>query len=154
MADKLLSLGDGSSLIRLKDMGDGSYALSVAIGGLFAALAGERNAASALNSFLDVRMVGAPQILNASGSALAIGSSVAANDTHLIRIFIAAPLAGTLTIAGLHDHTGAAANFVLPIGFPAGSHEVGHGLNTAGALTMTLSSATDVGRIFVTSRPA
>lgn len=75
-------------------------------------------------------------------SAVTIGGGVA-SDTLLRRIIIGTALAGTLTITGFQDETGAAKSLVLPIATPAGSYEFGDVLNEKGALTITLSSATD-----------
>jgi hypothetical protein len=118
----------------------------------FARLAGERNSASAVESYLDIRTEGRPQLLTGV-AATAIGGSVTANDTHLMRIIITTALVGTLTIAGFADTAGVAQNFVLPIGTPAGVYEYGAALNTAGQLLTTLSSATDNNRVMVQTRP-
>lgn len=115
-------------------------------------MAGERNSASALNSYLDIRQEGVPVLLTGTGAA-AIGGSLAANDTHLMRITIHTALAGTLTIAGFADTAAAAQNFVYPIATPAGVYEFGHALNTAGQLIMTLSNAADNNKVMVQTRP-
>lgn len=120
---------------------------------LASTIAGERNASSSTNSYLDTRAVGTPVLLTGI-AATAIGGSTAANDTHLKRIIINTALAGTVTIAGFEDTAGAAQNFVLPIGLAAGSYEFGDILNTKGALTITMSSATDNNRVMVVTRPA
>jgi hypothetical protein len=117
------------------------------------AFPGGRNVASEQNSYTDVRTVGTPVLLTGT-SAVAIGGSTAANDTHLIRIVIHTALAGTVTIAGFEDTAGAAQNFVLPASLAAGSYEFGHALNTKGQLTMQMSSATDNNRVMVITRQA
>lgn len=86
-------------------------------------------------------------ILSAT-SAVTINGGVAA-DTLLRRIIIHTALAGTLTIAGFQDEAASAKSFVFPIGTPAGSYEFGDVLNIKGALTFTLSSATDDDRVMV-----
>jgi len=111
-----------------------------------------RNPTSAVNAYGDVRMVGTPALLTGT-TAVAIGGSTAANDTHLMRITINTALAGTLTIVGFEDTAGAAQSWVYPIATAAGSIELGHALNTKGQLTMQLSSATDNNRILVQTRP-
>lgn len=81
-------------------------------------------------------------------SAVTINGGIA-SDTLLRRIIIGTALAGTLTIAGFQDEAGAAKSLVLPIATPAGSYEFGDALNEKGALTLTLSSATDDDRVMV-----
>lgn len=79
-------------------------------------------------------------------AAITINSGVA-GDTLLRKIVIGTALAGTLTITGFQDSTGTAQSLVLPIATPAGSYDFGDALNEKGALTLTLSSATDANRV-------
>jgi len=112
------------------------------------AIAGERNTSSATNSYLDTRSV-ANAVLLSGTSAVTIGASAAANDRHLQGIMIGTALAGTLTIAGFEDSDAAAASMILPIGTVAGYLDFHDALNSAGALTMTLSAAGDDNDVMV-----
>lgn len=81
----------------------------------------------------------------------AIGGSTAANDTVLNGITVHTALAGTLTINGFAKRSdGTAQAFVIPIGF-VGTIDFGGAVNSAGQLTMVLSSATDQNRVLVRS---
>lgn len=108
--------------------------------GFETAIAGERNTSSSTNSYLVVRNECNATILAKTG-AITIGAG-AASDTHLIGIRIHTALVGTLTITGFADSDGAATSYVVPIGV-VGDIDFRGALNTAGAITMTLSSATD-----------
>jgi len=120
---------------------------------LFTLLSGERNSTSATNSYIDTRRVSSAVLISGT-SAEAIGGSVAANDTHLRGIFIGTALVGTLTIAGFEDTDAAAASQILPIGTLMGFYDFHDSLNSAGALTMTLSAAGDDNDVMVFWRAA
>lgn len=88
--------------------------------------------------------------LNAGG---AIGGSLVANDTMLCGITVHTALAGTLTINGFAKRSdGSAQAYVIPVGF-VGTIDFGGALNSAGQLTMVLSSATDNNRVLVRTDP-
>lgn len=105
-------------------------------------IAGERNPSSATGSYLDTRGVTSPVILETEAVAHAVGGSAAANDIHLRGVQIHTALTGTLTITGFEDEDGDAKSYVIPAG-AVGWQEFAWGLNTKGALTMTLSSVAD-----------
>ena len=80
-------------------------------------------------------------------TALTVLASLA-NTAVLHGIWIHTALAGTVTVGGFADDAGLAQNFVLPIATPAGLYSFPRGLiNSAGALTVQLSSATDQLRV-------
>lgn len=126
--------GDETTLQILKALYNAGFVYIASLG------AGERNIASASNSYLDTRRVSNFTILAKTG-AIPIGTSIA--DTHLRAIQIHTALVGTLTIVGFADSDGVATNYVMPAGTPAGVYDFGDALNTAAPLTFTLSSATD-----------
>lgn len=71
-------------------------------------IAGERNQDSSTNSYLDTRKVVTPVVLT-SISAVDIGGSTAANDTHLMGIIILANgTAVTAAVAGFGNESGTA----------------------------------------------
>lgn len=126
--------GDETTLQILKALYNAGFVYVASLG------AGERNIASASNSYMDTRRVSMLTTLAKSG-AIPIGSGIA--DTHLRSIQIHTALAGTLTITGFADSDGVATSIVYPIGTAAGVYNFDDALNTAGQLTFTLSSATD-----------
>ena len=102
------------------------------------ALANERNAGTANQYGVGVDECNG-SILDASTGAQAVSVGAPAI---LFGIQINTALAGTLTITGLTNVTGAATNIVLPIATPIGYYECkGAKCNTA--LVCTLSDATD-----------
>lgn len=109
--------------------------------GLATAIAGERNTSSSTNSYLIARPEANATILGKTG-AITIGGG-AVGDTHLIGIRIHTALVGTLTITGFGDSDGVATSYVMPATSPAGEYNFYGAVNNIGALTMTLSSATD-----------
>lgn len=113
-------------------------------------IAGETNPDSATNAYLKTRKP-ANVVLLTGISAITIGAG-AANDTHLIGIFIHTALVGTLTIDGFADSGDAAESYIIPIGF-VGAVPLDDSINSKGALTMTLSSATDNDVVLVRWRP-
>jgi hypothetical protein len=92
-------------------------------------------------------------VLLTGTSPVTIGASAAANDRHLDGILVGTALVGTLTIAGFADNAGASKSLVLPAGTPPRFYDFKGALNTKGALTMTLSSATDDVDVMVFWRP-
>ncbi len=109
----------------------------------------------ALKSLREVLLAGEPgsgQLLQTSrptNLTLINGTTaVAINDgqagtTRLSGVIIAKATVGTVTIGGFQDQANAAQNIVLPIGTPAGCYNFGDALADKGALTVTLSSASD-----------
>lgn len=86
--------------------------------------------------------------------AKTIGGGVA-NDAILEALFVLrATSAGTITIGGFNDDTGAAQDMVFPVGTPAAEYKFGSGIiNEAGALTVNLSSASDADLVVIVYKP-
>lgn len=82
-------------------------------------------------------------------TAVTIGGG-SANDTYLAGIFIHTALVGTCVITGFADSDGNAQSYTLPAGF-SGSAPI-KGVNSAGALTITCSNASDDNVVLVMSR--
>ncbi len=114
-------------------------------------LAGERNASSATNSYLAVRQEANASIISKT-TAVTIGGGVA-NDTHLMGLMIHTALTGTCAITGFADSDGAAQTYTLPAG-SVGYKDFLGAINSAGALTITCSNASDDNLVMVLWRPA
>lgn len=115
------------------------------------AIAGERLQDQASNSYLAIRNEANLAIISKT-SAVTIGGG-SASDTHLIGLHIHTALTGTCVINGFADSDGAAQAYTIPTG------AVGHfpfyaALNSAGALTVTCSNASDDNLVAVFWRPA
>lgn len=114
-------------------------------------LAGERNASSATDSYLAVRQEANASIISKT-TAVMIGGGVA-NDTHLMGLMIHTALTGTCAITGFADSDGVAQTYTLPAG-SVGYKDFLGAINSAGALTITCSNASDDNLVMVLWRPA
>ena len=115
------------------------------------ALAGERLNDQASKSYLAVRQEANASIVSKT-TAVTIGGGVA-NDTHLMGLMIHTALTGTCAITGFADSDGVAQTYTLPAG-SVGYKDFLGALNTAGALTITCSNASDDNLVMVLWRPA
>ena len=115
------------------------------------ALAGERLADQADKSYMAVRQEANASIISKT-TAVIIGGGVA-NDTHLMGLMIHTALTGTCVITGFADSDGAAQSYTLPAG-SVGYKDFLGALNSAGALTLTCSNASDDNLVMVLWRPA
>lgn len=113
-------------------------------------LAGERNASSATDSYVAVRQEANASIISKT-TAVTIGGGVA-NDTHLMGLMIHTALTGTCAITGFADSDGIAQTYTLPVG-SVGYKDFLGAINSAGALTITCSSASDDNLVMVLWRP-
>lgn len=140
--------------VELEQM-DGSYVRQTGVGGAAKTfeqgqIGGERNSSSTTNNYTVTRNECNVTIISVT-TAVTIGGG-AVDDTYLLGLHIHTALAGTCVISGFADETGAAKPYTLPIG--AVGHIPFYGArNTAGALTVTCSSATDDDRVAVMWRP-
>ena len=114
--------------------------------------AGARNPSSTTESYLVVREEANITLLTGT-AARTIGGGVA-NDTHLMGLMITTALVGTVTITGFANDQDAAASIVLPVGTAVGFYDFKGVINSKGALTITLSSATDDNDVQVLWKPA
>ena len=113
-------------------------------------LAGERNASSATDSYQVFRQEANASIISKT-TAVTIGGGVA-NDTHLMGLMIHTALTGTCAITGFADSDGAAQTYTLPAG-SVGYKDFLGAINSAGALTITCSNASDDNLVMVLWRP-
>jgi hypothetical protein len=114
-------------------------------------VAGLRNPSSTNNSYV----IGRPEAnlaVISKTTAVTIGGG-AANDTHLIGLFITEALTGTCVITGFSDSDGAAQSITLPAATAAGFRDFFGARNAAGALTLTCSNAGDDNKVCVLWRP-
>lgn len=111
-------------------------------------ITGLRNPSSSTNAWLPVRQL-AQAVIISTTSAVAIGGSTVANDRQLFKVRVHTALSGTCVIAGFADEAGAAKSYTLPISF-VGEVDFGGALNSAGALTVTCSTAGDDDKVLVT----
>lgn len=118
---------------------------------LATALAGERLQSSSTNSYLAVRQECNASIISKT-TAVTIGGGVA-SDTHLMGLLIHTALTGTCAITGFADSDGAAQTYTLPAG-SVGYKDFLGAFNSAGALTITCSNASDDNLVMVLWRPA
>ena len=114
-------------------------------------IAGERLQDQATKSYLEVRQAANANIISKT-SAVTIGGGVA-NDTHLMGLLIHTALTGTCAITGFADSDGAAQTYTLPAG-SVGYKDFLGAINSAGALTITCSNASDDNLVMVLWRPA
>lgn len=112
--------------------------------------AGERNPSSALMSYIVVRQEANASIISKT-TAVTIGGGVA-GDTHLMGLLIHTALTGTCVITGFADSDGAAQSYTLPAG-SVGYKDFLGAINSAGALTITCSNASDDNLVMVLWRP-
>ena len=113
-------------------------------------IAGERNASSATDSYVAVRQEANASIISKT-TAVTIGGGVA-NDTHLMGLMIHTALTGTCAITGFADSDGVAQTYTLPAG-SVGYKDFLGAINSAGALTITCSNASDDNLVMVLWRP-
>ena len=118
---------------------------------LATSIAGERLQDQATKSYLEVRQAANASIIS-KNSAVTIGGGVA-NDTHLMGLLIHTALTGTCAITGFADSDGAAQTYTLPAG-SVGYKDFLGAINSAGALTITCSNASDDNLVMVLWRPA
>ena len=114
-------------------------------------IAGERNISSATDSYVAVRQEANASIISKT-TAVTIGGG-AASDTHLMGLMIHTALTGTCAITGFADSDGAAQTYTLPAGLVGYKDFLG-AINSAGALTITCSNASDDNLVMVLWRPA
>lgn len=115
------------------------------------AIAGERNTDSATLGYLVVRNEANLSVISKT-TAVTIGSG-AVGDTHLIGLVVTAALTGTCVITGFADSDGTAQSITLPVATPAGFKDFRGAVNSAGALTVTCSTAGDDNFVSVLWRP-
>lgn len=112
--------------------------------------AGERNTSSATDSYVAVRQEANASIISKT-TAVTLGGGVA-SDTHLMGIMIHTALTGTCAITGFADSDGVAQTYTLPAG-SVGYKDFLGAINSAGALTITCSNASDDNLVMVLWRP-
>ena len=118
---------------------------------LLVALAGERLIDQPTKSYMAVRQEANASIISKT-TAVTIGGGVA-SDTHLMGLMIHTALTGTCAITGFADSDGAAQTYTLPAG-SVGYKDFLGAINSAGALTITCSNASDDNLVMVLWRPA
>lgn len=114
-------------------------------------IAGLRNPSSETNAYIPVRQECNLSIISKT-TAVTIGGG-AANDTHLMGLFIHTALTGTCAITGFADSDGTAQTYTIPAGY-VGDIDFKGALNSAGALTITCSNAGDDNKVAALWRPA
>jgi hypothetical protein len=113
-------------------------------------ITGLRNPSSSTNAYLPVRQECNLSIISKT-TAVTIGGG-AANDTHLMGLYIHTALTGTCAITGFADSDAAAQTFTIPAG-AVGEFDFKGSINSAGALTITCSNAGDDNKVAVFWRP-
>lgn len=113
-------------------------------------IAGERNEDSPTSAYLVVRQECNLSIISKT-SAVTIGAG-SAGDTHLLGLQIHTALTGTCAITGFADSDGTAQTYTLPVG-SVGFKDFFGAINSAGALTITCSNASDDNLVAVLWRP-
>lgn len=111
---------------------------------------GLRNPSSATAAYLPVRQECNLSIISKT-TAVTIGGG-AASDTHLMGLLIHTALTGTCAITGFADSDGTAQTYTLPAG-SVGFKDFLGAINSAGALTITCSNASDDNLVAVLWRP-
>jgi hypothetical protein len=114
-------------------------------------IAGERNPDSATNSYLVARDESNLSVISKT-TAVTIGGG-AANDTHLLGVLVLGTLTGTCVITGFADSDGTAQSITIPAGTTARELNFDGAINSAGALTVTCSNASDDNLVCVLWRP-
>lgn len=114
-------------------------------------VAGLRNPTSLTNSYLIARPEANLSVISKT-TAVTIGGG-AANDTHLIGLHLTQALTGTCVITGFADSDGAAQTITLPAATTAGFKDFFGARNSAGALTITCSNASDDNVVLALWRP-
>jgi hypothetical protein len=113
-------------------------------------ITGLRNPSSGTNAYLPVRQECNLSIISKT-TAVTIGGG-AVSDTHLMGLLISTALTGTCAITGFADSDGAAQTYTLPAG-TVGYRDFLGAINSAGALTITCSNASDDNLVAVFWRP-
>jgi hypothetical protein len=113
-------------------------------------ITGLRNPSSGTNAYLPVRQECNLSIISKT-TAVTIGAG-AANDTHLMGLYIHTALTGTCAITGFADSDGTAQTYTIPAGV-VGEFDFKGAINSAGALTITCSNAGDDNKVAVFWRP-
>ena len=113
-------------------------------------ITGLRNPSSSTAAYLPVRQECNLSIISKTTAVTIWGGS--ANDTHLMGLLIHTALTGTCAITGFADSDGAAQTYTLPAGSVGFKDFLGD-LNSAGALTITCSNASDDNLVAVLWRP-
>ena len=114
------------------------------------AMAGERRNDSATLSYKVTRQEANLSIISKT-TTVTIGGGVA-GDTHLMGLLIHTALTGTCVITGFADSDGVAQSYTLPVG-SVGYKDFLGAINSAGALTLTCSNASDDNLVAVLWRP-
>jgi len=113
-------------------------------------ITGVRNVSSATAAYVPVRQECNLSIISKT-TAVTIGGG-AANDTHLMGLLIHTALTGTCVITGFADSDGAAQTYTLPVA-SVGYRDFLGAINSAGAMTITCSNASDDNLVAVLWRP-
>jgi hypothetical protein len=111
---------------------------------------GSRNPSSQTNRYFPTRQECNLSIISKT-TAVTIGAG-AANDTHLMGLYIHTALTGTCAITGFADSDGTAQTYTIPAGV-VGEFDFKGAINSAGALTITCSNAGDDNKVAVLWRP-
>lgn len=115
-----------------------------------AIIGGGRNEATQVNNFTATKHECNSTILNTVTTIQAVSGGVPA---YLMGITIHTALAGTLTITGLTNVAGTETPWVIPIGAVGQILPPANARRCEVALSATLSSATDYGRVMIDWRP-
>lgn len=113
-------------------------------------ITGVRNPSSETDAYIPVRQECSLSIISKT-TAVTIGGG-AASDTHLMGLLIHTALTGTCAITGFADSDGTAQTYTLPAG-SVGYKDFLGAINSAGALTITCSNASDDNLVAVLWRP-
>lgn len=113
-------------------------------------LAGERNPSSLTNSYMVMREEANLTIISVTTAVIIGGGN--ANDTHLLGVHITAALTGTIVIAGFADEAGNPKSITIPAA-TVGNRDFKGAINSAGALTVTVSNAADDDKVAILWRP-
>lgn len=144
MADSIQLRNSGGPTSTLGGVEDAAKVYESSLG------AGERNTSSATDSYRVVRQEANASVISKT-AAVTIGGGVA-SDTHLMGLLIHTALTGTCAITGFADTDGAAQTYTLPVG-SVGYKDFLGAINSAGALTITCSNASDDNLVLVLWRP-
>lgn len=115
-------------------------------------IAGERNTSSTTNNYAATKHECNSNILQNVATAQNIGTG-GTTPIYLMGLQVRTALTGTLTIVGFTDPTGAAKNWVLPIGTVGQVLPPGNARRLEAGCTMTLSVAADGDFVVVDWRP-
>lgn len=113
-------------------------------------IGGERNTASSTNNYDVVKHEANSTILDTVITEQAVSASAPA---YLLGVHAHTALAGTLTIKGFTNVAGTATDLIFPLGSVGALLPAGTARRCEVALTATLSSALDYGRVIIDWRP-